>query len=222
MTRQRVPETDHGIVGATTVEAFDAFARTMRDKGYHHIEGFIQAGCSGGKALEIGPGPGYVGLEWLKACPKSSLTGLEISTDMIELAKKNAGSYGLQDRTDYIQGDCQSLPFTDSTFDCVFSNGSFHEWEYPERALKEIERVLKSGGSFCISDLRRDIGPLARWLGLKTARPCDMHAGFLSSLNASYTVTELHALCERAGIGSCSVSKGFMNLVLVGKKTAKQ
>ena len=50
------------------------------------------------------------------------------------------------------------MPFDDSSFDAVISNGSLHEWEDSKRVFNEIYRVLRQGGRYCITDLRRDVG----------------------------------------------------------------
>jgi ubiquinone/menaquinone biosynthesis C-methylase UbiE len=213
-----VPETDHGIQGAATVATFDAFARRMRDKGYHPIQAYLQAGLTGGRALEIGPGPGYVGLEWLRRCPGAELTGLEISPDMLRLAERNASDYGSADCVRYVPGDCSALPFASDTFDCVFSNGSLHEWTRPDLAFIEIQRVLKPGGAFCVTDLRRDLGVFACCLGLWTAGSPLMCAGFLTSRNAAYTVAEMEQLLVHLPGVSCSVSQGFLHLAVTGRK----
>ena len=58
----------------------------------------IKAGINKGLALEIGPGPGYLGLEWLKKTSETRLIGIEISTDMIKIATRNSKQYQLEDR----------------------------------------------------------------------------------------------------------------------------
>ena len=75
MKTARVPETDHGIQGELTVELFDRFARNMRDHGWNNLNALLSSGITGGSALEIGPGPGYLGLEWLKTASGSHVTG---------------------------------------------------------------------------------------------------------------------------------------------------
>ena len=48
-------------------------ARFMRDKGWNGVDDMIASGISGGDVLEIGPGPGYVGLEVVrKSVPRRS------------------------------------------------------------------------------------------------------------------------------------------------------
>jgi len=63
MTKQRVAETDHGIQGEFPVEIYDQMQRRFRDKGWIETKDIINTGISRGVALEIGPGPGYLGLK---------------------------------------------------------------------------------------------------------------------------------------------------------------
>jgi len=218
MARQRIIETNEGIQGELTVEIFDRFARIMRDKGWNNVDSFIKEGIKEGTALEIGPGPGYVGLEWLKKCPDASLTGCEISPNMIKLAKKNAEDYGFGQRAAYVEGNCMSLPFSDAYFDAVFSNGSLHEWEDPVSAFNEIYRVLKPEGLFCITDMRRDVNPIVKWMIYSTTKPKEIRPGFISSLNASYTVDEIKDILCRSTLKNASVSSEFFGLCISGKK----
>ena len=70
---------------------------------------------SGKTVLEIGSGPGGNLKELLPRSPKS-LTGVDISPDMVELAKSN-----LPPEVNIIKVNGTSLPFEDRTFDIVFS-----------------------------------------------------------------------------------------------------
>lgn len=90
MGTTRVIETNEGIQNEVTVEMFDLFARKMRDKGWNGVDGMIASGIIGGDLLEIGPGPGYVGLELAKKIHLASLSGCEISPAMIRIAKRDA------------------------------------------------------------------------------------------------------------------------------------
>ena len=62
MARPRIPETDQGIVGELNVTTYDEFHRVMRDRGWIETDLLIESGINSGHALEIGPGPGYLGL----------------------------------------------------------------------------------------------------------------------------------------------------------------
>ncbi|MDP4093921.1 MAG: class I SAM-dependent methyltransferase [Bacillota bacterium] len=218
MSKQRIIETNEGIQGELTIEIFDRFARIMRDKGWNNVENFYKAGITKGNVLEIGPGPGYIGLEWLKQSTNSKLTGCEISCDMIKMAEKNAKEYGFEARTNYIEGNAMQMPLQDETFDAAFSNGSLHEWEDPIRVFNEIYRVLKPGGLYCITDMRRDVNPVIKWSIYLSTKPKEIRPGFLTSLNASYTVTEIRNLLNKSELKNASASKEFFGLCISGKK----
>ena len=220
MTKPRVIETNVGIQDALTVEVFDLFARGMRDKGWNNVDAFLAAGITGGNVLEIGPGPGYVGLEWLKKSKDGVLTALEISPEMIRLAQKNAREYGLAERVTYLEGNALCMPFAAASFDAVFSNGSLHEWEDPVQVFAEIARVLKPGGRFCVADMRRNVNPLlARLIGAST-KPKEIRPGFWTSLHASYIKPELEQILTQTPLTDGIVTEAFFGLCVSGSASA--
>jgi len=171
MVKPRIVETEEGIQGEFNVETYDHFMRGMRDRGWIETNLVLKAGITQGLALEVGPGPGYLGLEWLKKTEGTKLKALEISPDMITIAERNAKEYGLQNRANYVKGDAREMPFDDNTFDGAFTNGSLHEWSQPKKVLNEIHRVLKPRGRYLISDLRRDMNPVMKSGNLSGYRP---------------------------------------------------
>ncbi len=212
MVRPRIQETDSGITGEFTCELYDDMQRRFRDRGWVETKDVIKAGITAGHALEVGPGPGYLGLEWLKATGGTILTGLDISADMIAVARNNAREYGFQDRVTYVESHAQTMPFEDNHFDAVFTNGSLHEWADPVPVMNEIARVLKPGGRYFISDLRRDMNPLLRgfmWIG---CQPKQMRPGLLTSINAAYTPAELRGLVNTSELPSPEVTSNAIGL----------
>lgn len=194
MTRPRIAETDSGITGEFTCEMYNEMQRRFRDRGWIETKDVLKAGIVTGYALEVGPGPGYLGLEWLKATRETRLMGLDISADMLNVARRNAAEYGVDGRATYVESPAGRMPFDDATFDGVFTNGSLHEWEDPIQVMNEIARVLKPNGRYLISDLRRDTNPMLRWLMWVGCQPNAMRPGLTTSLNASYTPKELKEL----------------------------
>ncbi len=219
MVMKRKPETDHGIQGEFNVEMFNQFAKFMRDKGWVETKIMIAAGICSGHVLEVGPGPGIKGLEWLKSTTETKLTALEISPDMIKMAKRNAKDYGLQDRVHYVNGNAAiQMPFDDNTFDAMFSNGSLHEWEFPENVFNEVYRVLKPGGKLFVSDLRRDINLILKLIIKMSTRPKAMVSGFITSLNASYTIEEINEMLHRTKIKNFKTKKDPVGLSVLAVK----
>lgn len=220
MVKERIIETTHGLSGEATVEMYDKFMKRRRDYGgWVDTESVLKAGIDKGLALEIGPGPGYLGLEWLKKTENTSLRTLEISLDMIKIAEKNAIDYNFQNRIKNIHGNALEMPFEDNMFDGVFSNGSLHEWADPVKVFNEIYRVLKTGGKYCISDLRRDINPLVKWFMRRTVKPIELGDGLIASINASYTSKELHVLLHNSKLNNYKIKKILFGLIIQGIKT---
>jgi ubiquinone/menaquinone biosynthesis C-methylase UbiE len=218
MTKSRVPETDHGIQGEVTVSQYNQMQQNFREKGWLETKALIDSGISTGLALEIGHGPGYLGLEWLKSTVGTRLTGLDISPDMQALAVHNAEDYSLSDRTRYQLGNGDHLPFEDGSFDAVFTNGSLHEWVNPVDTFNEIWRVLKQGGHYFISDLHRDMNPFMQvflWLGV---RPTTMRSGLVSSIAAAYTSDEIHAILKNTKLKGADIQFNAIDLQITGIK----
>jgi len=216
-----VIETDEGIQGKFTVEVYDRMMRNLRDKGWIETELILKTGINSGLCLEVGPGPGYLGLEWLSKTEGTTLRALEISADMIKIAEKNAGEYGLLDRVKYIKGDAQKMPFDDETFDGVFTNGSLHEWSQPARIFDEIHRCLKHGGKYMISDMRRDMNPFLKWFLKLMTKPKEIKPGLVSSINASYTVQEIKSILSKTNLESATVKKTTMGFIITGERNLK-
>jgi ubiquinone/menaquinone biosynthesis C-methylase UbiE len=192
--------------------------RRLRDKGWIETKELLKHGIVRGNALEIGPGPGYLGLEWLKHTQGTTLKGLEISIDMISVAERNAKEYGLSDRAEYVHASGSAMPFPDGTFDAVFTNGSLHEWADPRAVFDEIWRILKPGAKAFISDLRRDAPALVKWFLWANTYPTTMRPGLLSTLRAAYTPTELGVLIKGTALENCTISANPLGVILSGAR----
>jgi len=218
MTKPRIVETDSGIQGEFIVEVYDRMQRSMRDRGMMDTKAIVASGINGGHALEIGPGPGYLGLEWLKLTQNTTLCGAEISPDMVKLAEKNARDYGFEKRVTYVLGDAQKLLFEDNSFDAVFTCDSLHEWSEPLAILNEIHRVLKPGGRFFISDLRRDVCFPVRLFLYMVVKPRELLPGLKTSLAAAYVEDEVRAMFSGSAIRNFQITKNPIGIRIVGEK----
>jgi ubiquinone/menaquinone biosynthesis C-methylase UbiE len=218
MVKERIVETDSGIQDELAVETYDSFLRRMRDRGWLETNLIIATGINKGLSLEIGPGPGYLGLEWLKKTENTQLKGIEISANMIKLAEKNANEYGFINRVNYIMGDASNMPFSDNTFDGVFTNGSLHEWPQPEKIFNEIYRVLKPQGIYFISDMRRDMNFFTKSFMKAIAKPKEIKPGLITSINASYTPKEIQSILSGTALKNSTISCNPMGIIIKGIK----
>lgn len=216
--KPRIIETDEGIQGDFNVTIYDKMQRHLRDKGWIETNRIIAFGINSGLALEIGPGPGYLGLEWLKKTTNTNLKCVEISGDMIEIAEKNAKEYNFIDRVEYKEGKAEVIPFSDNMFDAVFTNGSLHEWPDPMKVFNEIHRVLKRGGKFFISDLRRDMNLFMAFFLKINAKPKEIRPGLISSINAAYTKEEIVVTLSKTPLKDAIVSKDMIGIEIKGIK----
>ena len=219
MVKLRVPETEDGIQGEFDVRTYDTFMRGMRDRGWMETNEIIKAGITSGLALELGPGPGYLGLEWLKKTTGTYLKGLDISENMIEIATQNAREYGFRDRVEYVRGDACEMPFEDAFFDAVFSNGSLHEWARPDEIINEIGRVLKPGGRYCITDMKRNMSPFVKSFLWIMAKPRHIRPYLVSSINAAYTKGEIEELLSGTKLSGWQIDENPIGLTISGRKT---
>ena len=219
MVKPRVPETEDGIQSDFDVRIYDTFMRSMRDRGWMETKQIIKAGITSDLALEVGPGPGYLGLEWLRKTIGTYLKGLDISQNMVEIATLNSRKYGFVDRVEYVRGDACEMPFEDKYFDAVFSSGSLHEWARPVEIINEINRVLKLGGGYFLSDMKRNMNPFVKSFLWMMTKPRQIRPYLLSSINAAYTKDEMAELLHRTKLTGWRIDENPMGLVISGAKT---
>lgn len=101
----------------------------------------------GDKILEVAFGTGLNFVEILKRNPNGWVDGIDISTKMLEKAKKRISKTGQQNYTLYLC-DCRQLPFEDGTFDIVMNQYLLDILPVEDfiPILMEFKRVLKNGG----------------------------------------------------------------------------
>mgnify|MGYP001241385725 CR=1 FL=1 len=99
---------------------------------------------NGDKVLDVATGTGDVAFS-IKKKYKTEITGLDLSINMLEIAKKKANKYKFNDII-FIEGDAENLPFEDNSFDKVVISYGLRNLGDVEKGLKEFYRVLKPGG----------------------------------------------------------------------------
>lgn len=98
-----------------------------------------------GIAIDIGTGPGFLGLE-LSKITAMRVCFVDLKQEALDTAKKSFDSLDMDNEAEFIQADVHSLPFEDNYADFIMSRGSIWFWDTPEEGLREIHRVLKPGG----------------------------------------------------------------------------
>jgi ubiquinone/menaquinone biosynthesis C-methylase UbiE len=115
---------------------------------------------SGSTIVDLGTGPGILSIELHKLLPQAKIIGVDLSSDMLEIARKNADEAGMSNYETRL-GKAEELPIESNSVNLVVTQSSFHEWDDPRKGLSEIFRVLKPGGSLVLKDYNR--GWLSGW-----------------------------------------------------------
>lgn len=111
-------------------------------------------GLVAGSVLDVGTGPGTLVRELARRLPELQIYGIDLSEDMIGLARAHARREHLEERVQFTSGDVARLPYPDQSFDVVVSTISMHHWAELEQPLRELYRVLRPGGRVWIYDFR--------------------------------------------------------------------
>lgn len=109
--------------------------------------------CRDGQdVLEIGPGNAQFAAYVIGKASNVRYEGTDISTTMIDEGKRiNQPLLERGHRIGFHLTDGWTLPYAASTFDRVFSVNTIYFWKDPARMLREIARVLRTGGICCLS-----------------------------------------------------------------------
>ena len=118
------------------------------------------------------------------------VAGIDLSAELISLARDKVQSEGLSEKVDLFLGDGECLPYRDSLFDTVISECSFSLLPNKEAAAIEIKRVLKPRRKLVITDVFLR-GQLSEELHTK--------ASFASCIAGAKTLEGYVKLFERVG-----------------------
>ena len=110
-----------------------------------------------GNLIEIGCGTGY--FTKILSTKSENIISTDISEEMLNIAKENLKE------NEFLAMDCQNLKFNDGKFDTAFMGLVLLFADDPQKALKEIKRVLKPKGLLIIAD--PDISYLSTYGKLK-------------------------------------------------------
>jgi phosphatidylethanolamine/phosphatidyl-N-methylethanolamine N-methyltransferase len=141
----------------------------------------------GDRILEVGVGTGINTLLYPRNC---HITGIDLSTSMLEKARERVKREGLRN-VRLLEMDAANLTFASDAFDIVYAPYLVSVVPDPVKVVKEMERVCRPGGKIIIlnhfrsanavlSRIERAISPFTVHIGFKA--DLDL-PGFLSQAN---------------------------------------
>ena len=115
---------------------------------------------SGMRLLDVGCGPGSITRGLAERLAPGQVTGLDLAPEVLATARQDAVTRGLAN-LQYQQGSVYNLPFSDASFDVVFAHQVLQHLREPGAALREMRRVVRTGGLIGVRDV--DWGTVSYW-----------------------------------------------------------
>jgi ubiquinone/menaquinone biosynthesis C-methylase UbiE len=188
---------------------YTVFSEDYKTKEGYNPDADLNLGCgiptdyagikNGDHVLDLGSGAGndcFVARSIVGETGK--VTGLDFTEPMILKARENCTKLNFKN-VEFVAGDIEKMPFDNSLFDVVISNCVLNLVPDKSRAFKEIFRVLKPGGHFCVSDV-----VLKGTLSDKMKKDAEMYAGCVSGASE---MTEYLKIIENSGFLNVKVHK---------------
>ena len=126
----------------------------------------------GETVLDLGSGSGTdVLLSARRVGPTGRAYGLDMTDEMLDLARRNAAEAGVRN-AQFLKGYIEDVPLPDGSVDVVISNCVINLSGDKRKVIHEAARVLRAGGRFAVSDVIADPGmdaatrgDMAQWTG---------------------------------------------------------
>ncbi len=160
------------------------------------------------KVLEIACGKG-TSVRFIAESFECDVIGMDLSAKLIQIAKGNVVKESFLERTEFAIGDAELIPCINSFFDVVICESALSLFPDKRKVLREIYRVLKSGGRFVATNivLKRDVpAELRRKLT------------FALCIAGAETLEKFYELLERAGFVDVHAEDHSEKLIALGLK----
>lgn len=198
-------------------------ANTIMSFGAHHYWRKSAVARTGlrprGTALDLCCGTGMITADLAKRVGSTGrITGMDLSGEMLAIAKKRLHKRGLSGRVNLIQGNVASLPFPEESFDCVTIGYGLRNVHDPEQVLTESRRVLKTGGVIVAIESAKPSLPIFRaayytylkyWVPLMGKVICHNQSAYCYLCNSILDFpnpSEIANLFRRVGFGDVKFS----------------
>lgn len=174
----------------------------------------------GADVLEVAPGPGYFAIEMARL-DRLRVSGLDISHTFVGIARENARQAGVS--VHFQQGDASSMPFAEGSFDLIVCQAAFKNFSRPGKAIDEMHRVLRDGGTAVVQDMWKDASDATIREEVKAMRLGPVNAfmtrwtlGMLR--RRAYTKEQFERLATASAFGGCEIETSGIGMEVRLKK----
>ncbi|HBE43123.1 MAG TPA: arsenite S-adenosylmethyltransferase [Bacteroidales bacterium] len=188
---------------------FSDFSESYGNREGYNPDADLNLGCGipteyagikkGDHVLDLGSGAGndcFVARAIVGETGK--VTGLDMTAQMVSKARKNCAKLNFEN-VEFILGDIEEMPFEEKAFNIVISNCVLNLVPDKLKAFREIFRVLKPGGHFCVSDV-----VVKGNLPEKLQKDAEMYVGCVSGAGE---ISEYMNFIENSGFRNIKVHK---------------
>lgn len=114
--------------------------------------------------LDVATGTGDVAFKLYEMLPQATVTGIDLSAGMLEVARKKLAAMPAEASRHLAFGkaDCLALPYQNGEFNLITVAYGVRNFENLLQGLREMRRVLKPGGVLCIVELSCPEGMLTK------------------------------------------------------------
>ena len=138
--------------------------------------------------LDVATGTGDFAILLAKALRPAHLVGADFSEGMMEIGRKKVMAEQLADTISFAKEDCMSLSFADETFDAVTAAFGIRNFQDLDKGLREMCRVLKTGGHLSILELSEPITfPMKQLFGIYSHSVLPIYGKIISHDSSAYT-----------------------------------
>lgn len=177
---------------------------------FGHVEGIC---------LDIGCGPADVVVRLARRCPRLVIDGIDGAEAMLALGRVRVADAGLHNRVRLYRAFLPGDPLPRTAVDVISSNSILHHLHDPQALWSTVRKAARPGTKVFIMDLMRPATAalvddyVERYCG---AEPAILKHDFGASLHAAFTVDEVRAQLQDAGLALDVEAVSDRHLIVTG------
>lgn len=114
--------------------------------------------------LDVATGTGDLAFLLHKVIKPDQITGIDLSSQMLSIAKIKAKKAGLENTIKFEQGNCLELKYQDNCFDAITVAYGVRNFENLRKGYSEMFRVLNTNGTLCVIELSTPPNSFIKWI----------------------------------------------------------